>query len=237
MNLDLQLNAIRKRFRNSSDVTITQGFLRSDAALGTQNTIKFPVLSTETSADSVQSRLNISDAFVVTHAKVTVYKVTDANNTIAGRQRAIHYTYLNSTIFDGTNDANVNAIFSSGKFFINLNRNTLLSGLDVSKFERVPTTQQGTVSAAANDNGTPPATTYQTYPIARDGKDNGLYGYYPLFPMFNFGGNDTVDFNIQLPEAVNMDETGEVNYCSLWLNGWLVQNGAQFRDISGAFEV
>jgi hypothetical protein len=228
MNLQAQYDSSRMPFVGK-DTTVTQGYLRSEVLLTTQTAINFNFMANQPNVQgailATESRLNISDSFVTTHIGLFLKKIASATPTDAQQATALLYSYRNPAtgLFDGANDANLQALFN-GRVTFSVNRREYLSRFSAKNFERVPATQQGAISAAVISS----VPTITTYPIARDEWPNALYGYYGLYPFVNFGGNDTVQIQNLLPAAVTMNETGESNYAVMILQGYYVQNGANF---------
>jgi len=226
MNLQASLETASRPFMGKQ-TTVTQGFLRSEVLLTTQTSVNFNFLANQPNVqgtiNATESRLNISDAFVTTHIGLFIKKIASATPTAAQQAAALLYSYVNRSVFDGTHDANIQSLYNSVLNW-QVNRVQYLTRFNAKNFERVPSTQGGTISAAVIST----VPTITTYPVSRDEWPNALYGYYGLYPYVNFGGNDTVDISLELPAAVTMNEASESNYAVMILQGYYVQNGANF---------
>jgi hypothetical protein len=194
---------------------ISQSFLRSEVLLSTTGSIDFNLLKSTANSPTVTSRLlDQNNTFITTHIGLLLKKPTA--DTAAAHAIAKYYNYVNPAtgLFDATEDLNCQAIYN-GFLNINIDQINFLPAMACSDFERVPTSQQGQVTALTV---TPTSGT-----IARDGKENGLYGQFPS-DWLSFSGTQTVKATVNLPASVAMQPSGEFNYVVLFLRGYLITN-------------
>lgn len=209
MNIKAEKNALAASLGVSIQ-RMSQAYLRVERSLGTDQSISFDPNKTNSVANVVEKLLSQNDKFIVTHVGIAIKKCAD---TPAGHAVARLYTYLNENVFSQANDANIQAVYN-GSLKIQRNETVYVPGLDARSFERVPTSQEGTVTAAITG-----PTTYST---GRDGFENGLFGYYPIDP-FIISGDEKNEFTLNLPTSVNMAATSNANFVVLLLKGYLLQ--------------
>jgi hypothetical protein len=157
-----------------------------------------------------------NDKFCVTHISFALGKIQSATPTDTQLANMLLYRFVNkaTSLFDGSNDANLQAIYN-GVLSITVDNVRIIPRTDMFCFERVPEAQQGNVNAAISG-----PTTYTTQ---RDGNPNGLFGYYPVDP-FIVKGTGKNDFVVSLPTGVNMAESNETNYLVMQLKGFVASN-------------
>ncbi|MGR3221391.1 MAG: hypothetical protein ACUZ8H_16465 [Candidatus Anammoxibacter sp.] len=202
---------------------VYQSFLRADTDLGTQSTIEFQLLKQQkgTSATAGEKLLNASDSFIMTHLGLKLYKSGSSPATTAQRSVAIMYEFVNTNtgIFDGTTgDDNLQGIYNS---FLTLTVNEVndIPAIPCKVFERVPESQQGTVTTAFVNAASADTTTT----IVRDGLPNSLYGFIPITPVV-LNGEMTTEMTIRLPSTLVLAESSETNTLVLWVYGFLAIN-------------
>lgn len=187
--------------------SLSASYLRMETLLGTSANVLFNI-NNQNNLIASENRLLQSDQFIVTHLGFAIKKIASDTPTAAQHAAAKLYTYLNTNtgLFDGTNDANIQAIYN-GFFQISLNRKTYVPAIDMRSFERVPDTQEGTLVFTASN-------------IKRDSYPNGLFGYFPT-DYIRLNGYDNLQPEITLPASVAMDESSESNYAVLLMKGYL----------------
>lgn len=214
-----------------ANVPISYSFLRLDTLLGNTQEIKFTV--NESNAGTTlptERRLSLNDTFEVVDISTMLYTVpsTAAGNGVPTKklQTCRMYTYPNSFVFnDSANDEsrNLESIFNSGKVVFKLGNQILYDGIDCLRFLRVPTSQEGTVSAAFINSGG----VNTVYRIDRDGYSSAAYSFDDNVPALTLSGNGKNAYSIQLPESINLSPVAvnRSNYATLWIRGFQCQNG------------
>lgn len=196
--------------------SLSASFLRMETLLAAQQTINFNIQNNVGTQLASEQRLKQNDQFIVTQIGFAIKKIASATPTDAQQAVAKLYTWVNTNtgLFDGSNDANLQAIFN-GFFQIALNRTVWIPGMDMRSFERVPEDQEGQPLAAIAGP--------VTYALKRDSFPNGLFGYFPA-DYIRLNGYDTLQPQIVLPASVNMAEASESNYAVLLFKGYLAAN-------------
>jgi hypothetical protein len=212
MNITAEKQHISREFGYSYQ-RISQSYLALEKTLGTQNDIVFNVLENAGSPSVTERRLALSDEFIITHAAVLVSKIGSATPTDAQRAIAKMYSWVNPSVFDGTNDANIQALFN-GEFSLTVSDFNFLPAMSMRDFLRVPETQAGTFTGVEADGTTDTSQ-------AGDSRTNGLFGYYPT-DLIKITGQDKIVPKITLPASVNMAEDSETNTVHLLFKGYLI---------------
>lgn len=220
MNVIEQRNYIANKLRINKQ-KLAQSILRAETDLTTQNTVKFTLQRNQkTSPNGTEILLQQNDAFVITHLQLLLYKVAAGSPSDAQRGVADLYNYVNKSVFDGSNDANLQALFNA-YFQLSVNRTEYLTAFPSLYFERVPDTQKGTTTTAYVNASNANATTT----IARDAKPNGFYGAFPT-DLIVINGFESVEAQLVLPATVNMQESNETNTAVLLAHGYLAKGTA-----------
>lgn len=214
--------AYEKLKEKNPKARITQSYLRSDVILGTAQTINFALLANQAMISAKEIRLQMSDAFCVTAWTIKLYKSADtaAPLTAANVAKAIDYNYPQPAVFTASNEAaNLENIYNSS-MQVTINKNVIFSAYPCYKFRRVNQSQLGTTTAVLAG-----PTAYTIASEQQAGVDNGLVG---LTPTFNLQGAWNMQFTLNCPASTAMAGTSSTNVVSLILEGFLLQNAAQY---------
>lgn len=210
---------------------LNESYLRMEFALGTQSNFSFnPLETTKDSATPKTSRLlKPNNAFIITHLGFALLQEVAAEDTDAARllahSRARLHHFYNPAVFGGTNDPNLQGIYN-GFMTVDVNQTEWFSGIDMTRFERVGSAQQGLLTACyVQADGTTDVESF----YGASTKDDGLYGYYPVTPWW-ISGTDTAQFTVNLPTSLNLAATGSntTNYAVLLVRGYQINNGNKF---------
>lgn len=208
---------------------LTQSCLRADTVLNSGSGFDFNFSATKNTANPSEMLLEQNDAFIVTAIGLTIKKL---NSATASALNALHcvaldYNYVNKTtgIFDGTNDANIQAIFN-GKLGILIDNVFIFPSIPARVFQRVPTSQQGQVNAAIAGPS--------TYTQPRDGFENAMFGYYFVEP-FVLKGDGKNYAQIDTGESYTYSEANETNFATCLFIGYLAQNENSVGLAAGRF--
>lgn len=191
--------------------SLSQSYVRSETLLETQNTISFVIQAGKKQAFLPTERpIALNDEFVITHIFIGLKKIAAAAPTNLQQITARVLTYENPVVFDGAGgDANIPG-FYNGSLSFTIDRVEFLPAIPVRAFRRVPTQQQQAEIAGV-------------FPGSIDEFSNGLYGFYPIEPV-KVDGRQTINIEIDLGDAVDLDEANESNYAVLELRGYLITN-------------
>ena len=193
--------------------SLSQSYLRSEVALGTQGKIKFNLQEGKNGSGILitEKRLALNDEFVVTHFSLSLKKIASDTPTDLQQANALLYTWENPTIFSGTNAANMASVYN-GSLSWTINRKQFIPQFPVRAFRRVPTTQTGTdvgyTSSGVN---------------TVDGFENGLFGFYPSEPT-KIDGRQTIDLEVDLGTSVTFDDASNTYYAVFEARGYLIVN-------------
>jgi len=226
MNKDRVIPGGVAQLLNMPGVVAGQGTIVAAVALGNTGVVSFnPLAAAGNNELAIERRLPISDTFAITHMGFFLGKVT-GTVTDAKLAKMVKQTYPNTSVFSATNDAaNLEAIYN-GFLTIGVNQVNYIDGLDMQRFRTVPTSQQGTTTAAYVKGG--PADAEFTIAASGYGQDVSTFG--PLTPAFYINGKDNLKFSIELPEAtdLNVDTGTTENYAIFVLRGYKIADGSNF---------
>lgn len=218
-NTSFVLSELKRK--NAPGTVITQSFLRSDVILGTSGPVNFAFLQNQSIVSAKEVRLQPSDAFCVTSMALKIYKSADTTGlTNNGVAITVDYSYPNPAIFTGANEAvNLENLFN-GYLSLVVNKSVIYSAFPAYKFRRVNTTQLGVTSAAIAG-----PVQYKIPTEEQAGVNNGLVS---LEPTINLMGSWNLQFTLNCPGNLNLAGTSSTNVCSLILDGFLLQNAAEY---------
>lgn len=200
---------------------VTQSYLRLEKPLGTQQTVSFDVLNNvgTSTPNPTERRLAITDNFLVTEMSIFIFKVT----TAAVTQTGILDTWPNALTYTGSGEAANLMNLYNGYLNIKINSTTFIESLDLYRFYRVGTAQQGVqISQQAAAIGTNGA-------YLADQWDAASWGFYPVTPGIEFSGAKKNEINIITPASTAMGGTSSTNYAVCYVRGLLAQNAAQWQ--------
>lgn len=203
--------------------SLSESYLRAETVLAATKSYNFIMQQTQVGQagtlvnPATNQLLKQNDLFIVTHIGILLKKITTAGITDALQASAKLYTYPNPSIFAASNEAaNLEAIYNGWLSFA-VDRKIYIPALETRNFLRIPDAQAGAVTAAIAG-----PTTYTT---PRDGFPNSLYGYYPT-DKFQFDGQQTLDFNLNMAGAPDLTAAAQTNYVVMMLKGFLAQDQA-----------
>ncbi len=219
--LDIQAKASKVLGRNVPFESISCSDLRLETVLTTQSSVRFYVPANQGTVLASEIRLNLNDAFVITHIGLCVAKVAAASPTTNQLVNKKLYNNPNPFIFDGAaGDVNISGLYNSS-FSFTVNKKTYIPNLSTRNFLRYGDMQEG---SATGINATP-----TTVRQANDSLPNGYFGYWEVDEMLVTGSQDIVPL-VSLPQGytATFTEASEVNYAVLLLKGYLLQNEGTF---------
>lgn len=202
-------------------VISTPSYLRLEqtAPNSSVNSFLFQTLATSGTVTSTERRLKLADTFTVTdiafylgNVAATAY-VSSAANYAA---QTMH-TFPSPQIF--SSKADELEVVYNGWLSLRIDSTTFLDSIPMRQFYRVGTSQQQT--AAAN-----------VPQIQRDEWTANLYGKTELLPTITLGGQQNIEWTINLPDGVNIAgaaNTQNINLI-LILTGFLNQGAAQLSN-------
>jgi hypothetical protein len=210
------LNAIKK---DRAGCVITWSYLRSEVQLvASQGSITFPILVNDSpAANNNERRLNISDEFQVVSWGVFLYKKLTAQSI----ETTILNTYPNPTTFAKSGEAGALQALYNGFLTATIDRKQIIPAFDAFNFYKVPDAQLGLVSAAIAGP--------VTYPVPNSAYLSNEWGFCEAIPTFRLSGAVVNQIQLVPPAAQDMTGTASVNYAVLFMRGFLIQNGAQFK--------
>lgn len=171
-------------------------------------------------------RLRPGDAFIPTKVGLYLMKAgTSVTPTDAELAVAQLHTFPNPLVFTGASEAaNLESVYR-GYWTLNLNNVEVLKFLEIGRYRRVETAQQGTLIFTASNQG-------------RSGWTGPDYGMHNLQNDVGFSGQDNQSIKITLPAAINNVGTTTANYIIMKFRGAYIFNAAKdMSDVSHrAFE-
>jgi len=201
-------------------VISTPSYLRLEqtAPNSSINSISFQTLATSGTVTSTERRLKLADSFTITDiafylgSSLAVGYVSGA----ADYAKQTLHTFPSPEIF--TTKADELEVLYNGFLSLRIDSTTFLDSIPMRQFYRVGTSQQQT--AAAN-----------VPQIQRDEWTSNLYGKAELLPTITLGGQQNIEFTINLPDGVNIAgaaATQNINLV-LILTGFLNQGASQLQ--------
>ena len=220
-------------------VILQPSYLRSDVQLGTGTQYTFSINENDGTTPNGQAiisttqRINQNDVFEACEWSLLIWTQDTTNNPPFSTR--ILYTYSNPSIFSGAAVAGVTeaqgmgAIYFGGSIKVEISTTTILRTLDALRFQRVPTSQQGNVTAAQSAFTATPAATFV---MARDGYDSVDYPFDETVPFLTFNGNGNNTITLTLDDGLNLtpgfySRSNAANFVSLYVRGFLAANGAK----------
>jgi hypothetical protein len=208
-------NSLKKRFNvGKSNVIVTPGYLRSEAVLGNQNSINFPILVNEGAQPRVtERRLGISDTFVITHLGIYIAKELGADAyPAAGAQLE---SFVNIYTFTGAVEQSALKALFNGNLSVKVGSITYIEAVDLFRFRHVSTAQGGMDQLAATPYGASDLT--------------GVQNLADITPTIQFSGQEKNTVVVNLPQPVDMSAAGEdKNVAIFYATGFLCQNAAPY---------
>ena len=208
-------NSLKKRFNvGKSNVIITPGYLRSEAVLGNQNSINFPILVNEGAQPRVtERRLGISDTFVITHLGVYIGKEIAAQAyPAAGLQLE---SFVNIYTFTAALEQSALRALLNGNMSVKVGSITYIEAVDLFRFRHVATAQSGMNQLAATPYGASAL--------------SGVENLADITPTIQFSGQEKNTVVVNLPQPVDMTAPGDDNNIAVfYATGFLCQNAAPY---------
>lgn len=205
-------------------VVISPSFLRSDLKLGNDSSYNFSILKSDIQAGTVLPNTSVlldqNDTFELTKIFIGIWTI--AVSTPPPAQQSRIYSYPNKTVFDNVGESTaLDGLFWGGRLLIEVGTDKIFPKVDLLRFLRVPTSQQGTVSAVNAAGG--------DSIIGYDGYSTEDYPWMDSVPGITISGNGKYTFNVSLPQAQSLAPVAGLrdNYMCLYLRGLLCSNGAK----------
>ncbi len=198
------------------------GYLRSEVVLGQQNEITFRTGTNEPNNGgagifATENRLDINDAFFVTHYGLYFYKFTTAAGN-AARSRARLHSFPNATVF-GANAPELEGAYN-GKLSLRVDDTVFIDSMDVRRFYNARTAQQGVAVSTAASNNAYTADDWSGAEMFANETD----------PLVRLNGPGKNVIRVALPDTMNFGLVPtETIVAVCYLRGWLSQNGGGFR--------
>lgn len=220
-------NAIKRAGLNAGRAVLSQSYLRLETPISaTATSYKLDVLTTENTQPATyptQLKLALQDAFVISTLFVGIYAPNDGTATGSNTTTPLSYPTIGNIAGTAGNtiasDANKLLGIYNGFMQLNVNQRTILTGWDLYRHLRVPSTQAN-VTASQGTAGALTAPVHYTY----DSIDGSSDGFYPVEPNIVLDGSKKNDLTITLPYALGTF-TSNYNYrfCVI-ARGILAQN-------------
>jgi hypothetical protein len=205
------------------NVVTTMSFLRLESQLGNSNTITFNALVNQGTTIVTEKRLDQPNVFVVGDFILFIRKHVNTEP----QSVSVLDTFPNPTVYTAANEArNLQAMYN-GYLQLRVNQTVYIDSIDTLRYKRVGVAQRGLAVSTAGANNT----------YGDSELDNGDYASYDQVPGVVLSGADNIQFQITLPEAVDLSApAGQTNYAVLIARGFLRQNAAKFNPKSGRWQ-
>lgn len=220
-------NAIKRAGLNPSRAVLSQSYLRLETPISaTATSYKLDVLTTENTQPATyptQLKLALQDAFVISTLFVGIFAPNDGAATGSTTTTPLSYPTIGNIAGSAGNtvaaDANKLLGIYNGFLQLNVNQRTILTGWDLFRHLRVPSTQAN-ATASQGTAGALSVPVHYTY----DSIDGSSDGFYPVEPNIVLDGSKKNDLTITLPYALG-SFTANYNYrfCVI-ARGILAQN-------------
>jgi len=213
-------NVVKRAGMNPASAVLSQSFLRMEAVLSASaTTYKFDVLTTENTNGTIitQQKLNLQDAFVISQIGVFLCCPTGLTDNAFNLLTYPTIGKLDGAVGNFTAAQALTTIgFYNGQLQLNVNQRTIITGWDLTRHYRVPTTQQNATTTGVA-TGAPTAPMHNT----SDSLDLSSDSFYPCEPNVVINGGKKNDLTIVLPAAVTAPSNARV---TIVFRGILAQN-------------
>lgn len=200
------------------DVIITPGYLRLEKSLGTENEISFDVLMNQGAMTVNEKRLDLSDAFTITHVGFAIYKIASGGAV----QTAQLDSFPNPLVYTGASEAaNLQALYN-GALSIRVDSTVYVDSLDMYRFYRV-----GQAQELVDLGGGTGANATGVYQASQWDSEEYVFGR--ITPTITLSGASKNRLVLTLPDSTDLSGTSSTNYAVLYLRGFLQHNNAKFK--------
>ena len=192
---------------------VTPGYLRLEQSVqSTLTNVQFNVLENQGSQNVTERRLKLPDAFVVEKITIAIMKAGATTTATQAEIATSHlHTFPNPLVFTGAGEAaNLMNIYN-GYLSVRVNETVYIDSMDVTRFYRVSTSQQGAGPATV---------------IPRSEWNAPDYSFYELTPTITLDGGASNYLNLYFPSSINMSGTNSQNFVVFFARGFLIQNGS-----------
>lgn len=203
------------------DVVISPSYLRSDVILGSDSSYSFTVLKSDQQAGAVLPRtsklLDQNDTFEMTALCFLLWTKGNVAPLKPAQQSRL-YTYPNPSVFAGAGESSaLDGVYFGGRLLIEVGTDKVFPSVDLLRFYRVPTSQQGVAASVGSV-------------IPYDGWSSEDYPWMDSIPGLTISGNGKYTFQVSIPEAASLAPPAgqnRDNYLALYIRGLLCSNGAK----------
>lgn len=227
-------NAVKRAGLNPSRAVLSQSYLRLETPISaTATSYKFDVLTTENTQPATyptQLKLALQDAFVISTLFIGIYAPNGAATADTNTTPLSYPTIGNNGGAAGNcvlADAQKLMGIYNGFLQLNVNQRTIMTGWDLYRHLRIPSTQaNGVLSTQFSNSTTTPTVAAFTAPthIPYDSTDGSSDGFYPVEPNVVLDGSKKNDLTITLPNAIGAFTSGyNYRFCII-ARGILAQN-------------
>lgn len=196
-----------------ADKIVTPGYLRLEQSVqNTLTNVQFNVLENQGTQNVTERRLKLPDAFVVEKMTICIMKA-GATTTASQEEIAVSqlHTFPNPTVFSAANEAANLMNLYNGYMSVRVNETVYIDSMDIMRFYRVSTSQQGAGPAVA---------------IPRSEWNAPDYSFYEFTPTITLDGGASNYINLYFPSSINMSGTTSQNFVVCIARGFLIQNGS-----------
>ena len=215
-----EIDQMNREVYKLTNATQLPGYIRSEVELGIQNEIVFKIGSNEQAngqtIKATENRLDINDAFFVTHYGVFFGYVDTTDPANRGAMRL--HSFPNAAVFDAANNGALETCYN-GKLSLRVDDRVFIDSMDMMRFLNASTAQQGLEVSTG-------ATTPAYLQSAWSQSDAFAHEVDPLVRLNGPGKNI---FKVQLPNSWDFTAGHDTIVAVLYLRGWLSQNGGGFR--------
>lgn len=227
-------NAIKRAGLNPGRAVLSQSYLRLETPISaTATSYKLDVLTTENTQPATyptQLKLALQDAFVISTLFVGIYAPNDGTATGSNTTTPLSYPTVGNINGSAGNCVGADAVkllgIYQGFMQLNVNQRTILTGWDLFRHLRVPTTQANVTASQSGGVTTGGGIYTPTAPIhyGYDSTDGSSDGFYPVEPNIVLDGSKKNDLTITLPYALgSFSSNYNYRFCVI-ARGILAQN-------------
>lgn len=198
-------------------IIVTEGYMYlTQITNGNNAQYRYDVLNTDSNTGpqkSIERRLNITDNFHAYHIGAYLMRVTAAGAAATNGELLItqEQTWANPTVF-GASAANIGSWYH-GSMRIAIDSKIWYEALDLKRFKRIATSQQGNGPALATQSNEWNAPNY------------GMHELTPTFVLKGRGKNEiSLNFPVDSPSLAS--PAGSLTYSCILIRGFLAQNAA-----------
>lgn len=198
----------------------TPSYLRLEQSIqGSFTSVNFNVLQNQGTANVTEKRLAITDTFTITSLSVMIFKAgAGTTATQVEISQSLLQLWANPQVFTGVGEAAALRALYNGNMQIKVDGTVYIDSLDLMRFWRPGTSQQGMGSDAANNA----KVQVNEWPAVS-------FGFNKLVPTITLSGAGKNEISLNIPTSTSFAGTSSQNFVVCYLRGLLNQNASRLN--------